>query len=148
MKIAVINGPNLNLLGSREPRHYGKMTLEEMNAYITASVARSNEVEVDLEFFQSNHEGALMDKIHDAAIECDGIIINAGAFSHYSYALRDALAAVEIPAVEVHLSNIFSREDFRHHSVLSPVVRGQICGFGAFGYVMAVYAILDMNGGR
>jgi len=144
MKITIINGPNLDLLGRREPEHYGTMTLEEMNDY---AAQKAGEIGVELEFFQSNHEGDLIEKIHRSFYECDGIIINAGAFTHYSYAIRDALAAAPIPAVEVHLSNIFAREDFRHHSVLAPVVRGQICGFGAYGYVMAVYALADLAGG-
>lgn len=144
MKLTIINGPNLDLLGRREPEHYGTMTLEDMNDYIAK---KASEIGVDLEFFQSNHEGDLIEKINHSSYECDGIIINAGAFTHYSYAIRDALAAAPVPAVEVHLSNIFAREDFRHHSVLAGVVRGQICGFGAFGYVIAVYALADLVGG-
>lgn len=145
MKIAVINGPNLNLLGTREPHFYGERTLEEINQYL---VDKTKEKGVELDFFQSNHEGEIIDRIHQTAREFDGIVINPGAFTHYSYAIRDAIAASGIPVVEVHLSNIFSREDFRHHSVISPVVSGQVCGFGAFGYIMAINAILNIAGGK
>lgn len=142
MKILIINGPNLNLVGHREPRYYGDKLLEKINADVSAAAGR---VGVEVEFFQSNSEGELIDVIHGAPVRSDGIIINAGAYSHYSYAIRDAVAAVDIPAVEVHMSNIFAREEFRHHSVLSPVVVGQICGFGGYGYILAVYALLDFN---
>ena len=145
MKILVINGPNLNLLGTREPHHYGQESLAEINANLAAAAGRFG---ADLDFFQSNHEGELIDLIQKAPVGNDGIVINAGAFSHYSYAIRDAIAAIDIPVVEVHMSNIYAREEFRHHSVLSPVVTGQVCGFGSYGYIMAVYALLNFAGGQ
>lgn len=144
MKVLIINGPNLNLLGSREPMHYGEKTLKEINEDISAAVARFG---VQVEFFQSNHEGELIDTIHNAPKINEGIVLNAGAFSHYSYAIRDAIAAIDIPVVEIHLSNVFAREEFRHHSVLSPVVAGQVYGFGPYGYVMAIYGLLNLPGG-
>ena len=144
MKILVINGPNLNLLGTREPFYYGEKTLEEINTDISAAVARFG---AQVEFFQSNHEGELIEAIHRAPRTSDGIVLNAGAFSHYSYAIRDAIAAIDIPVVEVHLSNVFAREEFRHHSVISPVAAGQVCGFGPYGYVMAIYGLLNFAGG-
>lgn len=145
MKILVIHGPNLNLLGHREPEHYGTQTLGEINELIRKEGQRRG---VRVDFFQSNHEGEIIDKLHVAAKSYDGVIINPGAFTHYSYAIRDAVAAVSIPVVEVHLSNIFSREEFRHHSVISPAVRGQICGFGAYGYVMALHAVIHILEGE
>ena len=136
--IAIINGPNLNLLGRREPGVYGAMTLDDINSRIQEQFP-----EVQFEYFQSNHEGDLIDYIHGAWSRADGIVLNAGAFTHYSIALRDALAAIDIPAVEVHLSNVHARESFRHHSVIAPVCLGQIAGFGWQSYVLGVYAILN-----
>jgi 3-dehydroquinate dehydratase-2 len=136
--IAIINGPNLNLLGRREPGVYGALTLDDINARIQKRFP-----DVQFAFFQSNHEGELIDYIHDAWSRADGIVLNAGAYTHYSIALRDALAAVDIPAVEVHLSNVHARESFRHHSVIAPVCLGQIAGFGWQSYVLGVHAILD-----
>ena len=135
--LAVLHGPNLNLLGRREPAVYGSLTLEEINSRIQASVSG-----VSFRFLQSNHEGELVDFIHAAWTWSDGIVINPGAFTHYSYALRDAIAAVDIPAVEVHLSNVHAREGFRQHSVIAPVCMGQIAGFGWQSYILGVHAIL------
>lgn len=143
MKILVINGPNLNLLGQREPNIYGTTTLAEINDLIRAKAA---ERDIDVEHFQSNCEGAIIDKIHAARKDCQGIIINPAAFTHYSYAIRDALAAVSLPAVEVHLSSISSREDFRTKSVIAPVCIGQIAGFGYYSYILAVDALYAMGG--
>lgn len=144
MKFLVINGPNLNLLGSREPEVYGANSYETLVGRIRASAASMN-VEVDI--FQSNHEGAIIDKLHAARGSFDGIIINPGAFTHYSYAILDALKAVNIPAVEVHLSNIHQREAFRHTSVTVAGCDGQVCGLGQFGYVAAMgYLIEKLSG--
>ncbi len=136
MKILIINGPNLNLLGSRKPDVYGHKSLEAVNAFIKGYFKR-----VELEFFQSNHEGALIDKIQQAAHEAEGVVINPGAYTHYSYAIRDAIEAVAIPVAEVHISNVHGREDFRSTSVISDVCSGTISGFGIYGYVLAVQAL-------
>ncbi len=135
--LLVLHGPNLNLLGKREPDIYGHTTLDDINDMID-TFAEKNGLTAD--FFQSNYEGALIDKIHEADGKYGAIILNAGAFTHYSIAIRDALASISVPAIEVHLSNIHKREEFRHHSVIAPVVVGQICGFGADSYLMAVMA--------
>lgn len=134
-KILVIHGPNLNLLGTREPEVYGTVTLEKIDSMIR-DWAASNDV--DVRIIQSNHEGAILDEIHSGSGKVQGILINPGAFTHYSYAIRDAIAAVGIPAVEVHLSNIHARETFRHTSVIAPVALGQICGFGAQSYMLGL----------
>ena len=139
-KIIVINGPNLNLLGSREPEIYGYATLIEI---MTALQAEASTVECQLETYQSNHEGDLVDRIQQAKRDgCDGIIINPAAYTHTSIALRDAIAGVALPTIEVHLSNVHAREDFRHHSYIVPVALGQLCGFGTLGYSLALTALM------
>lgn len=137
--ILVIHGPNLNLLGTREPEIYGSMTMQDMNEDLQK---QAKEADVNIDFFQSNHEGEIIDKLHDARGRYDYIILNAGAYTHYSIAIRDALAAIEIPTIEVHISNIHQREEFRHHSVIAPVVVGQICGFGLDSYKAALYVAI------
>lgn len=138
MRILVLNGPNLNLLGTREPESYGDTTLAQIHERM---LALSAELTDDLTFFQSNHEGELIDAIHDALDnKIDFIIFNPAAFTHTSIALRDAILAVNIPFIEVHLSNVYQREDFRQHSYFSDIANGIICGFGAHGYEMALIA--------
>ena len=143
-KILVMNGPNLNLLGTREPEIYGSLTLADIHERLRQ---RANEADLDIEFMQSNHEGVLVDAIQRARRTVDYIILNAAAFTHYSIALRDAIAAVDVPVIEVHLSNIHQREEFRHKSVIAPVVLGQIAGFGAESYMAALEAIICRIGG-
>jgi 3-dehydroquinate dehydratase-2 len=139
-KVLVLHGPNLNMLGIREPGVYGAATLETINH----NLMRTAETHaLELEVFQSNHEGQLIDRIHQAYGLKDGILINPGAFTHYSYAIRDALSSVNLPAVEVHLSNIHQRESFRHTSVTAPVVIGQIAGFGAYSYQLGLLALIQ-----
>ena len=140
MKLLVINGPNLNMLGLREPGVYGNDTLESINKEI---LSKAKEKGIEVNFFQSNIEGEIINKIHSAMGVYDGIIINPGAYTHYSIAIRDAIASVNVPAVEVHLSNIHKREQFRHTSVTAPVCTGQITGFGKKGYIMALEAFCD-----
>ena len=135
MKFCVINGPNLNLLGMREPDVYGATTLADINQKLEHLAA---ELGVSLAFVQSNSEGALVDAVQQAANSCNGIIINPAAYTHTSIAIRDAIAAVALPTIEVHLSNVYSRETFRHKSLIAPVVVGQIAGFGAKGYELAL----------
>lgn len=144
-KILVLHGPNLNLLGRREPGIYGTTTLEEINTRLQ-EVAADNDAE--LRIVQSNHEGELVTAIQDAMTWADGIVINAAAYTHTSVALRDALSAVRLPAVEVHLSNIHAREEFRRTSLIAPVCVGQICGFGWRSYVLALEAILGVIRGQ
>lgn len=139
--INVVNGPNLNLLGSREPEIYGRTTLEEIRAGLER---KAEELGMEVELFQSNHEGAMIDYLQGLPQRSRGLIINPGALTHYSYALRDALAALTIPIIEVHISNIGSREDWRSVSVISPVVTGVISGLGAGGYELALAALADM----
>ena len=139
MKLAVLNGPNLNLLGTREPEIYGTTTLADIESRLRA-VAR--ELGVDVSFTQTNHEGALIDAIQGLRGTADGVIINAGAYSHTSLAIRDALSAVAIPYVEVHLSNIFAREPERRHSALASGATAVLCGFGAYGYELALRGLV------
>ncbi|WP_137174838.1 type II 3-dehydroquinate dehydratase [Massilia sp. HP4] len=135
-KLLLLNGPNLNLLGTREPAVYGTTTLADIEQ---AAVAQANQAGAALDYFQSNHEGALIDRIHAARAEgVDFIVINPGGLTHTSVALRDAFASVAIPFVEVHISNVHQRESFRHHSYLSGIARGVICGLGADGYRFAI----------
>lgn len=142
-KILVLNGPNLNLLGTREPEIYGSLTLADINECLRR---RAEAAGVEIEFMQSNHEGVLVDAIQAARDRVDYIILNAAAFTHYSIAIRDAIAAVDVPVIEVHLSNIHQREKFRHKSVIAPVVLGQIAGLGAESYMAALEAILCRMG--
>ena len=135
--ILIINGPNLNMLGTREPEIYGSTTLSDINERIQKC---AEEAGVAADFFQSNHEGAIVDKIQEAMGKYAYIILNAGAYTHYSVAIRDAIAAIDVPVIEVHMSNIYTREEFRHHSVIAPVAMGQISGFGAESYLAALYA--------
>ena len=140
-KILVIHGPNLNLLGERETNIYGRETLGSINLQI-AQKAESRGI--NCEIFQSNSEGALIDKLHEARKTCDGVIINAGAYTHYSYAIRDAISSIKITVVEVHCSNIHAREEFRHKSVIAPVCAGSVIGFGKNSYLLAIDAIKDL----
>lgn len=140
-KILVIHGPNLNLLGEREPGVYGNDGIDVLNHNI---IDRANEHGLECEIFQSNHEGAIIDKLHAARTSFDGVIINAGAYTHYSYAIRDAIAAIKIPVIEVHISNIDAREEFRSNSVIAPVCRGSICGLGFMSYYLAVQAMAEL----
>lgn len=146
MKVLIINGPNLNLLGKREPDKYGNESLEQINAQLQR-YAKENSIE--LETFQSNHEGEIVDKIQTAKDRgIDAIIINPAAYTHTSVAIRDALLSVNIPSIEVHLSNIYKREKFRHHSMISDIAAGQITGFGAKGYFLALDAVKTVVGGK
>jgi 3-dehydroquinate dehydratase II len=139
LHVLVLNGPNLNLLGTREPGIYGSSTLTDINASLTEEAKFLGAV---LTFGQSNHEGVLIDSIHESRGTQDGLVINAGGYTHTSVALRDAIAAVGIPTVEVHLSNLYKREEFRHHSYLAPVAIGQISGFGPDSYWLGLHALV------
>lgn len=140
MKILVINGVNMNMLGIREPEKYGSMTLKELEKEL---YAYSFELGIDIETYQSNHEGEIVEKIHSAYNNADGIIINPGAYTHTSLAIRDALSAVNIPTVEIHMTNIHAREDFRHNSLISPVCIAQISGFGTDSYKLGLKGLCD-----
>lgn len=140
ISILVLHGPNLNLLGLREPEIYGSTTLEEINQVLKSD---SERLQVNVICLQSNHEGVLVEAIHHARNKHQGIMINAGAYTHTSVAIRDALAAVRIPTVEVHLSNIYTREEFRHHSYIAPVAIGQISGFGINSYRLGLQALVQ-----
>jgi 3-dehydroquinate dehydratase-2 len=144
MKILVLHGPNLNLFGTREPAIYGTTTLGDIDARLRERAAQAN---VELRIVQSNHEGALIDELHKARAEdFDGVLINAGALTHYSYALQDAIAAIGLPTVEVHVSNIHKREEFRHHSVLAAVCLGQVIGLGWRSYVLGLEGLIGHLG--
>lgn len=141
-KVRIINGPNINFTGIREKGIYGNINYDGIIEIIER---KATELNYDVDFFQSNYEGAIIDYIQKCFFEkIDGIIINPGALTHYSYALRDAISSVSIPTIEVHMSNIHKREEFRHLSVTAPVCKGQICGFGYFGYIMALFALRDI----
>lgn len=140
MKLLVINGVNLNMLGMREPEIYGNATLSDLQNKIKSFCSDKN---IEVSFYQSNIEGEIVNKIHESMGVYDGIIMNPGAFTHYSYALHDALTSVTVPCVEVHISNIHKREQFRKKSVTAPACIGQITGFGFFGYIMAVEALAN-----
>lgn len=137
-KILILNGPNLNLLGKREPGVYGHQTFEDYFATLTTKFP-----DVELSYFQSNHEGAMIDKIHEIGFSYDGLVINAGGYTHTSVALADALSAVPLSTVEVHISNIHAREPFRHHSYLTSRCKGMICGLGLKGYELAISYLID-----
>lgn len=144
MKFLVLNGVNLNLTGKREKGVYGTQTLDEINAKIADHCKKNGD---SVEFYQSNIEGELVNVLHDAFLRqaYDGIVFNPGAFTHYSLALRDAIAAIDIPVVETHISNVHAREEFRHHSVLSEVCKGVVCGFGLGSYIAAIEGLKSIN---
>jgi 3-dehydroquinate dehydratase II len=144
--VYVLNGPNLNLLGTREPKTYGRSTLKDVEK-LCREASRRHDLEV--KFKQSNHEGEIVDSIHAASAEgAAGIVINAGAYTHTSVAIRDAIAAIEVPVIEVHISNVFARESFRHHSHIAPVAKASLCGFGVDGYALAIDGLAALIGAR
>ncbi len=141
MKILVIHGPNLNLLGEREPGIYGDDTFEKLNNDITD---KASELDVICDIYQSNHEGDIIDKLHESRKKYNGVIINAGAYTHYSYAIRDAIAAIKIPCIEVHISNIAARDEFRKTSVIAPVCSASVAGFGRDSYIVGLIGLVRL----